>query len=150
MFLNCSPEPSECHQHIGLEHGQGAAYEQVRRQARFAIYFLEAPSDLLDIGKPHADSYTWQGDLAYKQVNHVTKWATRILNADALAQEAGAVETAPATSWTYEQASIAASCIQQVKADVGRVVASEWFEPEEPAEEEEIEEKYFPCPMCQI
>lgn len=124
--------------------------EQVRRQARFAIYFLEAPSDLLDIGKPHADSYTWQGDLAYKQVNHVTKWATRILNADALAQEAGAVETAPATSWTYEQASIAATCIQQVKADVGRVVASEWFEPEEPAEEEEIEEKYFPCPMCQI
>lgn len=126
--------------------------DDVRAKARFAIYFVEAPKDVFDPQGPHADSYTWQSGMSFKQIRHVTSWATRILHAAYLSETAKSKDNFAATSWSYEQSSTAEAALASVRHEMGHVVASGWFTPAEPvaSDVEDIEEKYFPCPMCQI
>lgn len=123
--------------------------DDVRAKARFAIYFVEASAGAIDVDKPDAASYTWQSEHSYKQVQHVVSWALRILHAEGLKEDAARLATANELSWTFEDARIATERLAQVGHEVGEVVSSLWFVPVEPSEEE-IEEKYYPCPMCQL
>lgn len=130
----------------------GMSPDDVRSKARFAIYFVEAPLDVFDPKGPHADSYTWQSGMSYKQVRHVTSWATRMLHAAYLSETATSKNHHDEMSWGYEQATVAEGALQNVKHEVGAVVASGWYVPAEPvaSDDEDIEEQFFPCPMCQI
>lgn len=125
--------------------------DDVRHKAKFAIYFVEAPSDVLDTDKPDAASYTWQAGQSYRQTRHVTQWAMRILHAAGLEEDAARMKSASPISWVYENAMYSEKGLKAVKGEKGAVVASLWYQPTELSEEdEEIEEKFFPCPMCQI
>lgn len=122
----------------------------VRNQVKFAVYFIEAPADVFDPQGPGAGSYTWHGGEGYKQLAHITGWATRVLYAHHMAEEAKLVKTARATSWVYENAEISEKALQKTTHELGRVVAQGWAETREPVEDEEIDEKTVTCPMCAL
>ncbi len=124
--------------------------DEVRAQARFCIFFVEAPADILDIAGPGAGSYTWHHGFSYKQMEHILTWGTRILNATAMEEEARAGQNARETSWVWENAQSSRQGLAKVTHEMGRVVCRGWFAPKEPVESEDLDERTTACPMCQI
>lgn len=127
--------------------------DEIRRQAKFAIYFVEAPAHILDVAGPGKGSYTWHQGTSYNQIRHVITWGTRILHAERLADEVALGQNARITSWLWEIGNESAKGLASVTAEVGRVVCRGWFVPKEPTEVEELEaldERFISCPMCHI
>lgn len=124
--------------------------DEVRHNVKFAAYYIEAPDDVLDTAGPAEGSYTWHQSESYAQVSHIVSWATRVLHAHKMAQEAARVDKVPATSFAYEVYDGSAKALKKVQAPVGRVAAMGWHECHEPVEDEEIEESQIACPMCTI
>lgn len=129
----------------------GMTPEEVRQQVRFAIWYIEMPSDVFDPQKPNAESYTWADGASYRQIQHVVDWATRALHAEHQRRQAAASPN-PLTV-QYEWAELARQSIQEAKAPLGGVLLSQWYkakDEEDPPETEEEALKLIPCPMCHI
>lgn len=129
----------------------GMTPDEVRQQVRFAIWYIEMPSEVFDPQKPDAGSYTWADGTSYRQIRHVVDWATRALHAEYQRREA-AMEPHPLTV-QYEWAESARQSIQEAKAPLGGVLLSQWYkakDEEDPPETEEEALKLIPCPMCHI
>lgn len=127
--------------------------EEVRQQARFAIYYVEFPVDVLDVEGPRGKSYTWQQGSSYAQIRHITDHLTRALQAETLGQEArrtGHSELTVEYEWT--QSAIAGiEAAQASSRSLGHVVDSMWYQPvENQAEDEEESVSLTPCPFCTI
>lgn len=124
--------------------------DEVRRQAKFAAFFVEAPAEILDIAGPGEGSYTWHAGSSYKQLEHIISWGTRILHANALDAEAKKQETAHLLSWQWESSEESRKGLERIRKETGRLVSSGWYKPTEPTPSDEIEEINVPCPMCHI
>ena len=128
--------------------------DEIRRNAKFAVWYLELPADVLDVTGPIGKSYTWQQGQSYAQVRHITQWATRVLNAEQLRLQSEAVVKSE-MSIEYEWRESARQVILELQGSpnpVGQVVSGQWYEPteKEPELTEEEELSLLPCPMCHI
>ena len=136
--------------------GTGEVYEMdpddVREKARFAIWYIELPSDTLDIAGPSAaESYTWKQGTSYRQIRHITQWAQRVLNAEHLRRQAATQP--PLLSVQYEWAESAREALAEAVHPTGRLLLSQWYRPSEVVEEPTSEDEMLrrtPCPMCSI
>lgn len=125
--------------------------DDVRHQVKFAVYYIEAPADVLDLDGPEANSYTWHQGESYRQLSHVVSWATRVLHAHTMAEEASTVDKVSPISFAYEVADGSVKALQKVKAPTGQVAAMGWHKCHEPVEDDsEIDESQIACPMCTI
>lgn len=125
--------------------------DEVRNQVRFAIYYLQAPSEVFDPSGPISKaSYTWHSGESYKQMEHIVTWSTRMLHAEGMRQQMKEYDGAPILSWEHEQQQLNHSALNKVSGETGVMINSMWFTPEEVAVEDEFDEKRTPCPMCQI
>ena len=124
--------------------------DDVRQQVRFAVYYVEAPTGVLDIAGPSKGTYTWQQGTSYQQLQHIVTWGTRILHAALLDETARKKEKVNPLSWMYEQAQGCEKALSQVTNEMGRLVQRGWFKATEPVISEEFDERYVPCPMCQL
>jgi hypothetical protein len=127
--------------------------DDVRQQAKFAIWYVEYPVGEFDTEGPRGKSYTWQQGSSYAQIQHLTDMLTRALQAEALRQQAqrtGHSEVSFEYEWTQD--SIAA--LQRAEASgrsLGHVVDSMWHTPIENQEQDEEESiSLKPCPMCTV
>lgn len=124
--------------------------DQVRRNVRFAIWYVELPADVFDPDPPSGESYTWQQGESYNQLRHIIQWATRALQAEGM-QRTASVEASP-LSVEYEWAAESKEALKRLKHATGRVVTSMWYKPSERVKELDLDEaiRLTPCPMCSI
>ncbi len=127
--------------------------EDVRQQAKFAIWYVEYPVGEFDTEGPRGKSYTWQQGSSYAQIQHLTDMLTRALQAEALRQQAqrtGHSEVSFEYEWTQD--SIAAMQRAETSGrSLGHVVDSMWHTPIENQEQDEEESiSLKPCPMCTV
>lgn len=128
--------------------------DEIRSNAKFAVWYLELPADVLDVSGPVGKSYTWQQGQSYAQVRHIIQWATRVLNAEQLRLQSEAVVKSE-LSVQYEWRESARQVIHELQGSpnpVGQVVSGQWYQPteKEPVLTEEEELSLLPCPMCHI
>lgn len=126
--------------------------EDVRRNVKFAIWYVELPGEVFDPAGPTGESYTWLKGTSYRQLRHIVQWVTRALQAEQLRQVA-AFEPTSLLSVEYEWSESAKTAISEVREETGQVIDSMWYEPKEApptdlTEEEEL--SLLPCPMCHI
>lgn len=133
----------------------GLTEADMREKARFAIWYIELPSDVFDpkgISESEDDpSYTWEAGKSYRQIRHVVDWATRVLHAEY--ERRLAASEPPLLSPQYEWAEAAKETLAEAKEPLGSVLVSQWYQPSEKVIEPETEEEVLrltPCPMCQI
>ena len=129
--------------------------DEVRQNARFAVWYVELPSDVFDprgIQSSGEDcSYTWHQGKSYRQIRHVVDWATRALHAEF--QRRQAVMSPPALSVQHEWTEGAREALKAAAEPLGGVLLSQWYQPTEAVEEPQTEEEVIrrmPCPLCQI
>lgn len=125
--------------------------EEVKVQARFAIWVIELPADVFDPEGPRRESYTWQQGWAYKQLRHIVEWATRALHAEGQRQ-LGARPVRSELSVQAEWRDGAHTSLAGVTAPIGDVITSQWYQPsEKPRElaEDEIV-RFMACPACSL
>lgn len=130
----------------------GITPEDVRNQAKFALWYIEMPSNIFDpAGTEDAGSYTWHQGSSYRQVRHVVQWATRALHAEFERREAA--NKPHVLSVQYEWSENARHVLAEAKSPLGSLLLEEWYQPSEKLVEPETEEEILrmtPCPMCQI
>lgn len=127
--------------------------DDVRQQARFAIWYVEFPVDVLDTDGPRGKSYTWQQGSSYAQIQHITDLLTRALQAEQLRQCANRPDPhLLSVEFEWIQASIAGMQSAELSGrSLGTVVDSMWHVPiENQAPDEEETLTLAPCPMCTI
>lgn len=129
----------------------GLTPEDVKAQARFAIWVIELPAEVFDPEGPRHDSYTWQQGWAYKQLRHVVEWATRALHAEGQRQ----IAARPVRSELSIQAEWrdgAQTSLAGVTAPIGSVIASQWHQPSEKPREltEDEAVRFMACPACSL
>lgn len=125
--------------------------DEVRANARFAVYFLQAPEEELDTHGPSKGSYTWQAGQSLAQIRHCTTWAERILWIEAARREAGNKNKHRATSYEYESAELCERMLNGIMEERGECVASAWYSPKEPDPKAvETRASRVPCPMCSV
>lgn len=133
----------------------GMTEEEVREKARFAIWYVELPTDVFDpagiTSQGEDRSYTWHQGSSYRQIRHIVDWVTRALHAEF--QRRVAATQPHLLSVQHEWKECAVEAIESVKHPLGEVILSQWYIPsaevEEPEDEEEML-RLMPCPMCQI
>lgn len=124
--------------------------QAMREEARFAIFYIEAPGTHFDPSGPQAGGYTWAQGVSFAQIEHVMSWAQRILCADHLRIEAASLEDHHPLTWAYESAQGAVKCLARVGEPTGAIVQSAWYEPSEPTPEESLDERFVTCPACSV
>ena len=129
--------------------------EDVRQRARFAIWYIELPSDVFDPSGIRSSgddrSYTWHQGKSYRQIRHVVDWATRALHAEF--QRRQATLTPPVLSVQHEWTESSKEALVEASAPLGSVLLSQWYQPSEVVAEPQSEEeaiRRIPCPMCQL
>lgn len=128
----------------------GVTQDDVRNEARYAIYRIEVPSDKMDAAPLRGKSFTWRKGDSMLQLKHLYQWATRSLHAAGLEQEAEGYKDAHPLSWQTERREGLLESIAMIRGEIGRVVSMDRFIPKEPGKNEEIDELAIPCPMCSI
>ncbi|WP_341744741.1 phosphoadenosine phosphosulfate reductase family protein [Azonexus hydrophilus] len=125
--------------------------DDVRRNARFAIYVIELPSAVFDPEGPKDQAFTWTQGWAYKQLRHIVSWVTRALHAEGERQSANR-KVRSELSVLAEWRDNSAETLRQAKEELGAVVNSQWYRANENEREmtEEEELSYLPCPMCSL
>ncbi|WP_432263262.1 phosphoadenosine phosphosulfate reductase family protein [Cupriavidus sp. TMH.W2] len=127
--------------------------DEVRQKVRFAIYYVQAPSDVFDPDGPTAPgTYTWHAGESFRQMEHVIGWSKRILHAEGMRQQVAKYEGAKETSWAFEQHESSVAALKAVVGETGQVVDSMWFAAQEPTpdDESELDERFMACPLCQL
>lgn len=130
----------------------GMTTDDVRRDAKFAIYYVELSSEVFDPTGPNEQgSYTWRQGMAYKQIAHVVGWATRALHAEGLRQQAAKTVRSELTV-QYEWIESSKAALAQTTEEVGSILLSQWYAPSEVEREMDEEEVLttLPCPMCSL
>lgn len=141
------------YQHL-LETGE--VYEmtpdEVRLNARFGLYYIELSNEVFDPAGPRGKSYTWKSGTSYAQLRHVVQWVTRALHAEGLRQEAAMKAKDGSVQAEWKEG--AARGLMSVSQEVGQVIHSHWYKPQERIQttdvEDDGEERSVPCPMCTI
>lgn len=125
--------------------------EEVRRQAKFAIWVVELPSVVFDPEGPREKGYTWQSGWAYAQLRHIVGWVTRALQAHGMRQQAS-MEVRSELSVFAEWRDAARDGLDNAVEEVGQILASQWYQPSEKECGTSVAETlaYLPCPMCSI
>jgi len=125
--------------------------EDVRRDAKFAIWVVELPSHCFDPEGPKQPGYTFQEGWSLRQIGHIVSWVTRALNAELMRQTAEK-EVRSELSVQAEWRDSAREGLKSVKEELGQIVTSQWYQPQEKQREESEEEqlKHLVCPMCSI
>lgn len=123
---------------------------EVRNRVKFAVYYIEAPSDVFDPSGTGLGSYTWHSGESYRMLRHIHGWAVRVLSAHVLQVEASEMEKFSPISWGYENSAISKEALEKARHPLGTVVAMSLFKPKEPVQDAEIEEKHIPCAMCSL
>jgi hypothetical protein len=123
---------------------------EVRNRVNFAIYYIEAPSEVFDPEGTGVGSFTWHAGESYRQLRHIHGWAVRVLSAHVLQAEASQVDKHSPISWSYENSKVSKDALEKVRHPLGTVVAMALFRPKEPVQDADIEEKHIPCAMCSL
>jgi hypothetical protein len=128
--------------------------QDVRDKAKFAIWYVEHPSDVMDVNGPSKGSYTWQSGQSYAQVRHITDWIKRALNAEQMRRESMAnVKNELSVQYEWKESSKEGlKAVEESAISIGNVVGGMWHTPKEAVQEmtEEEELSLLPCPMCNI
>lgn len=124
--------------------------EDVRQQCKFICYFIEAPSNILDVAGTTDGSFTWHGGESYNQLAHIIGWGTRILHAAELETSANLGKKARESSWQWEVSNESQKGLDAVKDERGRLVGKGWFTPKEPIDDGSFDEATITCPMCSL
>lgn len=124
--------------------------EEVRRQVKFGVFYIQIDGTEFDPAGPSAGGYTWHSDQSYAQLEHIIGWAERTLSASLLAEDSKALNSAHPLSWTYEHAQSCVEGLARVKETLGEVVASAWYTPKEPVDDGDFDERFITCPACSI
>lgn len=126
----------------------------VRTDVRFAIWFIEMPSDVLDVAGPGGKSYTWKQGESYAQVQHISDWATRALHAEHLKRVANQpVKSELTVQYEWKQSALQALAkLAMDGAPLGDVVAGMWHTPKETLRDMTVEEEasLMPCTLCNV
>jgi 3'-phosphoadenosine 5'-phosphosulfate sulfotransferase (PAPS reductase)/FAD synthetase len=125
--------------------------DDVLHKAKFAVYYIELPSDVLDTAGPQPGSYTWHSGKSYNQIRHIVQWSERALHAEHQRQQAST--TPNELSVQYEWMQSAKACIEKAMNPLGNVVLSQWYQPTDIVRESDDEEEVLrrtPCPMCSL
>jgi len=123
---------------------------EVRNQVKFAVYYIEAPSDVFDPEGTGVGSYTWHAGESYRMLRHIHGWAARVLSAHVLQVDASEIDKFSPVTWSYENSAISKEALEKVRHPLGTVVAMSLFKPKEPVQDAEIDEKHIPCAMCSL
>jgi len=126
--------------------------EEVKQKARFAIWYVQLPSQVFDPDGPMGSGYTWHQGASYAQMRHIVQWVTRALQAENLRQQA-AITPKCELSVEYEWAETSKMALRDITAAVGSVVDSMWYSPTEVVPDDLDEEEVLatlPCPMCHL
>lgn len=130
----------------------GAVYQMsaddVRQKARFAIYVVQL-SNSFDPEGPKHPGYVWIQGWSYRQLRHAVSWVTRALHAEGMRQIANSTVRSE-LSVEAEWRDGAQEGLAQTTEELGEIVASQWYRPNEVervmSEEEEL--AVLTCPMC--
>ncbi|OLP04633.1 phosphoadenosine phosphosulfate reductase family protein [Rhodoferax antarcticus] len=128
---------------------------EIRTDARFAIYYIEAPESSFDPDGPKAKSFTWHNGESYAQVQHITEWAMRTLHFEGLSQDARRIvksELSVEYEWTEASKKAVELVLRPGNIPTGNVVEGMWYQPNEAVRvlDKDEAEKLMPCPMCHI
>lgn len=135
----------------------GISQENLRTEHRYVMYYLDMPSDQVDVFPLHSGGYTWQEGESYAQIKHLVGWVKRTLHVAGLEQELAAYQKAIASTrdedhwmWLDETIEALQMGIQRIRDPYGQVVTATYYQPKEIALDDEFDEKHIPCPMCHI
>lgn len=124
--------------------------DDVRRDVKFAIWVVELPSAVFDPEGPKLPGYTFQQGWSMRQLGHIVSWATRALNAESMRQQA-VQKVRSELSVEAEWRDSAREGLEKTTEELGEIVASQWYQPQESREETEEEQlKHLVCPMCSL
>lgn len=124
--------------------------EDVRERAKFAIWYIELPEGVFHPDAPSKESFTWQQNASYAQLEHITSWVTRSLHAESMRRTAEKVVRPNTIDEEWKESSVKA--LTKLSTDVGHVANAFWYQPTEVVPEMSDEEmiKTVACPMCSI
>ena len=122
----------------------------IRHKVKFAVYYIEADSALFDPQGTGDGSYTWHSGESYRQIAHVVGWASRVLSAHDVQITAAQLDKSNPLSWLYEQAQSSQKALEQVKSELGRLVAMQWYQAKEPEIDDQLDERFIACAMCSL
>jgi len=128
----------------------GLTQDDVRQESRYAVYRIEVPAKLMDVGPLKGKSFTWRKGESMSQLKHLFDWATRSLQVAGMEQQAEEYRDASPVSWKSEWRDGLLQSIARIKAETGQVVSMERFIPKEPKVNANFDERSIPCPMCSI
>lgn len=128
--------------------------EDVRRNAKFVVYYVELDDGVMDVTGPVGKSYTWQSGQSYAQVRHITDWVTRVLQGGSLSLQAKTpARSELSVEHEWQQSAIAGmAALRESGKPAGQIVHMDWYQPKEEERELSAEEAILlvPCPMCHI
>ena len=119
---------------------------QMREQYRQAIFLLEIPVHLVDVGKSSGDSFGWKQGQPMAQLRQVLNWVKRTLHVADIEQQLVEYADAPEDSWRGEQREGLQTQRDAVDYEVGTVLSMERFIPTE--KEQDMNEHEVPCFVC--
>lgn len=135
----------------------GLKQEQLRQEMRYAIYFLDMPSDQVDAYPLHAGGFTWQQGESYRQISHLVSWIMRTLHAAGLSQTADAYRSALQSTndsehwiWLEEQYASTTQAMDRLVEPVGTIASAQYYQPKEVISDDLYDERFIPCPLCHI
>jgi hypothetical protein len=129
----------------------GMTPEEVRLKVKFAVYYVELPSDVFDPAGVGEGSYTWQQGISYRQIRHIVTWTTRVLHGEFMRREAQSKPHLLSVQHEWKESSIEG--LNSLRKPIGAVLLEQWYEPSEKIVDPENEDealKTIPCPMCHL
>lgn len=101
--------------------------EEMQRELRYVLYYIEVDAEVLQVGRPSKASYTWQQGHSFARTEHLVKWAQAAL-------------------WSKEEGVMPRTATGSA---VGvELLAIEPYQPKAPDVEDVYDERYVACPMC--
>lgn len=123
---------------------------EVRNRVDFAVFYVEAPSEVFDPEGTGPGSFGWHQGESYAMLRHVTGWAERILAGHVMDLQAKKRDSLPEDSYAWEICDGSAKALQKVKGPLGRIVGMTLYKPREPEIDDQVDERFITCAMCSI
>ncbi len=102
--------------------------EEMQDELKLAIYMVELPAGMVDVGRPATDSYTWQPGIALSQLKQMNDAVLRTLYVTGMDQETAEYDGDDELSWQYERREVLLVERAKITAPVGRVLAMDLLE----------------------
>jgi hypothetical protein len=126
----------------------GASEEEALEECKYAIYYIEAPADLLDTDGTTAGSFTWKQGTSYKRHKHIYEVACKVLNVVGHQQTINRYAKAKEGTWAHEYRTALEAKLSNLEK-VGEVIFIDEFIPSRKVKEN-LDENTIPCIACSL